>query len=127
PLPKRCTTSRRMRSPSKWPMMPRPLSAPRSKASSFFVADMVTLPGVWEGFYAAWWHPSNSSTGRELWLHMKTLTPPALKSPGRFEIGLVAAGLAALIALQLVLTNSLYLFHAHFWLDELFTFAIVSD
>src|SRR5260221_720400 len=38
PLAKRCTTSSLSRSPSNRPRTPRPLSAPRSKASSFLVA-----------------------------------------------------------------------------------------
>ena len=61
---------------------------------------------------------------------MKTLAttvPETSPRPSWSEIGLVAVGLAALVALQLILTDALYLFHAHFWLDELFTFAIVSD
>ena len=56
--------------------------------------------------------------------HHETLTP---NRPTWREIGGLAAGLAALFALQLVLSQSLSLFQAHFWLDELFTFAIVSD
>jgi len=47
--------------------------------------------------------------------------------PSWREIGLVALGLAMLAAAQITLADAAYLFHAHFWLDELFTFAIVSE
>src|SRR4051794_21359055 len=61
---------------------------------------------------------------------MRTLILNAFRHgsrPGGYEIGIVTAALAALLTLQLVLTDSLSLFRSHFWLDELFTFAIVSD
>jgi hypothetical protein len=47
--------------------------------------------------------------------------------PGWQEWGWAAAGLAALMTFQLVSTHALSLFQAHFWLDELFTYAIVSE
>src|SRR5262249_14970322 len=70
---------------------------------------------------------ATQALGRELWLRMKTNAPAQSTPPGWKEIAVVAAGLAALVAVQLVLANALSLFHAHFWLDELFTYAIVAD
>lgn len=49
------------------------------------------------------------------------------QGPSCREIVLVAGGLALLMAVQLWLSDAFYLFHSHFWVDELFTFAIVSD
>ena len=46
----------------------------------------------------------------------------------RFREGvLVAAGLAAMVGLQLVAIDGVYLFSKYFWIDELYTYAVVSD
>jgi len=47
--------------------------------------------------------------------------------PSWKEVGIFSLSLAALMALQIVLANAGSLFESHFWLDELFTFAIVAD
>ena len=53
------------------------------------------------------------------------LTSP---SPVTFRESLVfALGLAGLIGLQLVATDSTYLFQKYFWLDELYTYTLIGD
>jgi hypothetical protein len=43
------------------------------------------------------------------------------------ELLILAAGIAFTLYIQLVWLDAVYLIHRHFWLDELFTFRIVSD
>jgi hypothetical protein len=43
------------------------------------------------------------------------------------EVAGALCGLVALIGAQLIVSDSLYLFHRHFWLDEIYTYTLVTD